>query len=216
MKDTDRIMKHASLFRGIGKDERKKLRKRLKMKTRKYETGATVLRRGDNIRSVCILVSGSLLIQSDDYWGRRNILSVITPGDIFGEAYAMNGTPLMDNVTAAADSEIVFIDIESMIGSGSPVLIENLFSLIAGKNISLVRKLKYMTCPTIREKLMAYLSDEAEKHGSEEFLIPFSREELASFLSVDRCALSRELGKMRDDGLLEFRRNRFHLSENRG
>ena len=112
--------------------------------------------------------------------------------------------------------QIVFIDIESMTGSGSPVLIENLFSLIAGKNISLVRKLKYMTCPTIREKLMAYLSDEAEKHGSEEFLIPFSREELASFLSVDRCALSRELGKMRDDGLLEFRRNRFHLSENRG
>ena len=172
MKDTDRIMKHASLFRGIGKDERKKLRKRLKMKTRKYETGTAVLRRGDNISAVCILVSGSLLIQSDDYWGRRNILSVITPGDIF-------------------------------------------FSLIAGKNISLVRKLKYMTCPTIREKLMAYLSDEAEKHGSEEFLIPFTREELASFLSVDRCALSRELGKMRDDGLLEFRRNRFHLSENR-
>ena len=142
MKDTDRIMKHASLFRGIGKDERKKLRKRLKMKTRKYETGTAVLRRGDNISSVCILVSGSLLIQSDDYWGRRNILSVITPGDIFGEAYAMNGTPLMDDVVAAADSEIVFIDIESMTGSGSPVLIENLFSLIAGKNISLVRKLK--------------------------------------------------------------------------
>ena len=64
---------------------------------------------------------------------------------------------------------------------------------------------------TTREKLIAYLSDEAKKQKSASFTIPFNRQQLADFLSVDRSAMSNELCKMRTEGLLEFEKNRFRL-----
>lgn len=73
--------------------------------------------------------------------------------------------------------------------------------------------LKSRSSSTTREKLMSYLSEEAKKHNSTEFSIPFNRQQLADYLSVDRSAMSNELCKMRDEGLLTFEKNRFTLSD---
>jgi CRP-like cAMP-binding protein len=62
-----------------------------------------------------------------------------------------------------------------------------------------------------REKLISYLSEEAKRHNSGTFVIPFNRQQLADYLAVDRSAMSNELGKMRDDGLLMFDKNQFTL-----
>ena len=68
-----------------------------------------------------------------------------------------------------------------------------------------------MALRSTREKLISYLSEEAKRHKSDSFRIPFNRQQLADFLSVDRSAMSNELCKMRDEGLLEFHRNSFRL-----
>ena len=70
-----------------------------------------------------------------------------------------------------------------------------------------------MSKRTTREKLISYLSEEAKKQKSSKFTIPFNRQQLADFLSVDRSAMSNELCKMRDEGLLEFEKNQFVLFE---
>ena len=84
-------------------------------------------------------------------------------------------------------------------------------SYISEKNRKLVQKLGHMSQRTTREKLISYLSEQAKQNNSSKFEIPFNRQQLADFLSVDRSAMSNELGKMRDEGLLLFERNRFEL-----
>ena len=91
------------------------------------------------------------------------------------------------------------------------MVVQNLFFAISEKNRKLVQKLGHMSKRTTREKLLSYLSEQAARSGSAEFWIPFNRQQLADFLSVDRSAMSNELGKLRDEGLLTFEKNRFRL-----
>ena len=83
--------------------------------------------------------------------------------------------------------------------------------LLAQKNVSLVQKLEHITQPSTREKILSYLSEQAMITGRNSFTIPFNREELADYLSVDRSAMSAELSRMKDDKLLEYRKNHFIL-----
>lgn len=87
------------------------------------------------------------------------------------------------------------------------------FFALSEKNRNLVQKLGHISRRTTREKLISYLSEEAKKKNSSRFTIPFNRQQLADFLSVDRSAMSNELCKMRDEGLLQFDKNQFILLE---
>ena len=91
------------------------------------------------------------------------------------------------------------------------MVVQNLFFAICDKNRKLVQKIGHMSHRTTREKLMSYLSEEAARQNSSTVVIPFNRQQLADFLSVDRSAMSNELSKMRRDGLLLFEKNRFTL-----
>lgn len=137
---------------------------------------------------------------------------------MFGEAYAApESGPLMNDVLAVEDSAVIFLDIGKLLTvcpngcKFHAMAVKNLFFAISEKNRKLVRKLGYMSRRTTREKLIAYLSEEAKRQNSGAFSIPFNRQQLADFLSVDRSAMSNELCKLRDEGLIEFEKNRFRL-----
>ena len=91
------------------------------------------------------------------------------------------------------------------------MVVQNLFFSISQKNKTLVQKIGHISKRTTREKLISYLSEEAKRQNSASFTIPFNRQQLADFLSVDRSAMSNELCKMRDEGMLEFNKNQFKL-----
>ena len=124
---------------------------------------------------------------------------------------------IINNAVAVRQSEVLFLDINriiTMCPSGCQFhgrLIRNLLSVIATKNKILTQKLEHMSQRSTREKLLSYLSEQAQRVGKESFDIPFNRQQLADFLSVDRSAMSNELSKMRKEGLLEFDRNHFVL-----
>ena len=137
---------------------------------------------------------------------------------MFGEAYvAPDSGALLNDVIATEDSAVIFFDVNKILTVCSSacrfhsIVIQNLFYEISGKNRSLVQKLGHMSRRTTREKLLSYLSEQAKKQRSASFEIPFNRQQLADFLSVDRSAMSNELCKLRDEGLLSFERNRFQL-----
>ena len=90
-------------------------------------------------------------------------------------------------------------------------MIENLVFSIARKNLQLTEKIQHTSRRTIREKVLSYLSEESRRHGSSYFTIPFTRQQMADYLAVDRSALSKELAKMKDEGLVEYERNQFRL-----
>lgn len=214
------LLKMTGLFSGIGDEDIASMLGCLNTHVRRYGRGEYVLRQGEYASGLMMLAEGGLHIRKEDYWGGRSILSELRPGEIFGEAYiSPGGGALMNDVVTTEDSAVLFFDMDRILSvcpSACPFhsrLIKNLFCAVSEKNRSLVRKLGYMSRRTTREKLLSYLSDEAKRQGSSCVTIPFNRQQLADFISVDRSAMSNELCKMRDEGILDFHKNEFTLHD---
>lgn len=212
------ILKRTKLFAGISEEEIGSMLSCLDARLQEYKKGEYVLRQGEHLSHITVLVSGELHIQRDDYWGNRAIVNRIGVGEMFGEAYiAPESGALLNDVVAVEDSAVIFFDLRKMMTVCSSacrfhsMVVQNLFFAISEKNRMLVQKLGHISKRSTREKLISYLSEEAKKHNSSSFTIPFNRQQLADFLSVDRSAMSNELCKMRDEGLLEFEKNQFKL-----
>ncbi len=212
------ILKKTHLFKGIEDKDIVTLLSCLKANIHQYKKGEYVLRQGDYLNNLAIVLEGSLHIQNDDYWGNRSILGVISKGEIFGEAYAFSSEEaLLNDVVSIEDSSIMLINPKKIMSicssscSFHSKVIENLFYVFSEKNRKLVRKLRHISKRSIREKLMSYLSEQARKQNDPNIIIPFNRQQLAYFLSADRSALSNELSKMRDKGLIKYHKNKFTL-----
>ena len=185
---------------------------------RHYSKGQVILRSGDTVRSIGVVLSGRVLIEKADLWGNATVLDSVGPGQIFAETYAcIPQEPLMVDAVAAELCEILFVQVARVLEvcpnscAHHHDLIRNLLSLSAQKNLRLSRKIFHTAPKTIRARLLSYLSDQAIRCGRRSFTIPFNRQQLADYLYVERSALSNELSKMQQDGLIETERNYFRL-----
>lgn len=213
-----KVVEKSKLFKGIGELETASMLNCLGAYRRSYQKGGCVFRKGERITAVALLLEGAVHIQKEDYWGNLSILNEISAGEVFGETYACpDGGEMLNNAVAVKDSQVLFLDVKRVLTTCSSAcqfhgkLIQNLLSVLAMKNKMLTQKLEHMSQRTTREKLLSYLSEQSLKEGRSSFDIPFNRQQLADFLSVDRSAMSNELCKMRDEGILEFERNHFVL-----
>lgn len=218
MKKYIEILKRTHLFSGVGDDEISAMLHCLQAKLRTFKKGDYVFRQGEHIDNITVLVEGKLLVQHNDFWGNRNIINIIQIGEMFGEAYvAPESGALLNDVIAGEDSSIIFFDVKRILTICSTachfhsIVVQNLFFAISEKNRKLVQKIGHMSKRSTRSKLLSYLSEEAKRHNNSHFTIPFTRQQLADFLCVDRSAMSNELSKMRDEGLLQFDKNEFTL-----
>ena len=212
------IIKQCPLFAGIEDSNLRALLDCLMAVRRSYKKNEFVFSAGDAVGSVGIVLSGGVHVLQEDYWGNRAILAHIPPGGLFGEAFScaeIDSIPV--SVVAVEKTEILFIDYKRIITSCSSscvfhlALIKNMMKLLAQKNIMLTQKMEIVTHRTTRERLLAYLSAQAIKAGKSRFTIPFNRQQLADFLSVERSAMSAELSKMQSDGLIRTDRSDFEL-----
>ena len=206
------------LFRGMTEQETASMLNCLGGKTEVYQKEEYIYHTGDHVRAMGLILSGSVHIEKVDVWGNCNIIENIGTGQVFAETYACAPTePLMVNVVAAEACEVLFLDVKKALQTCPSVcdfhsrLIRNLLVVMAGKNLALTRKMNHITPKSIRARLLSYFSYEAIKQGKYTFTIPFNRQQLADYLSVERSALSNELSKMRNDGLLEYNKNIFTL-----
>ena len=218
MKKYIEILKRTQLFSGVIDTEISAMLNCLQAKLLTFQKGDYVFREGERIDNITVLVKGKLLVQHDDFWGNRNIVNVIRVGEMFGEAYvAPESGSLLNDVIAEEDSAVIFFDVRRILTVCSTacrfhsMVIQNLFFAISEKNRKLVQKIGHMSKRSTRAKLLSYLSEEAKRQNSSHFTIPFTRQQLADFLCVDRSAMSNELCKMRDEGLLQFDKNQFTL-----
>ncbi len=218
MKEYIEILKRTQLFSGISTEEITAMLNCLQAKLRTFKKGEYVFREGEHIDNIMVLAVGKLLVQRDDFWGNRSIVNVIRIGEMFGEAYvAPESGAILNDVVAEEDSTVIFFDVRRILTVCSTacrfhsMVVQNLFFAISEKNRKLVQKIGHMSKRSTRAKLLSYLSEEAKRHNSRHFTIPFNRQQLADFLCVDRSAMSNELCKMRDEGLLQFDKNEFTL-----
>ena len=212
------VLKRTKLFSGVGEEDISSLLSCLGARKKEYKKGEYILREGEHISDIFILVEGKIHIQKDDYWGNRSILSVISVGEMFGEGYAApESGALLNDVVAVEDSSVIFFDVKRILTTCSSacrfhnMIVHNMFFAISDKNRKLVQKLGHMSGRTTRAKLISYLSEEAKRQGSSAFTVPFNRQQLADYLCVDRSAMSNELCKMRDEGMIRFEKSRFEL-----
>ena len=218
MKNYIPILKKTVLFSGVKESEIESMLSCLQAKKYHFKKGEFVLSQGQRLDNILILLDGKLYIQQDDYWGNRSILNVVNTGEMFGESYAAPESGfVMNDVMAVEDSDVIFFDVKKILTVCSSAcrfhtaVVENHVYAISERNRSLVQKLGYMSKRTTREKLIAYLSDEAKRQSSNRFSVPFNRQQMADFLSVDRSAMSNELSKMKNEGLIDFQKNHFIL-----
>ena len=206
------------LFAGVAPENVEKMLRCLSIRQRTYEKDAYIFTAEDAPSEIGVVVRGSVHLIKEDYWGNRAIIAKIAAGGVFGEACSCTETRALPfSVVAAERSDILFLNcrkVTTTCPNACPfhaALIQNMLGLIARKNMMLTNKISHLVKRTTREKLLSYFSEQAERAGSSSFTIPFNRQELADYLSVDRSAMSTELGKLRREGLLEFRKNQFTL-----
>ena len=218
MKDFLHVIRSSQLFSGISENELAIMLSCLDTKKESFPKDAFLLRVGDTAESIGLVLSGSVLIIQEDIWGNRNILSKAGPGQTFAEVFACApGAVLNVSVEAESAVTVMFLHIRRVLSvcpsacSHHSRIIRNLLGELAEKNLRLNEKLTHMGQRTTRAKLMSYFSAEAQRRGGYEFDIPFSRQQLADYLGVERSGLSLELGKMRDEGLLDFHKSHFLL-----
>lgn len=190
----------------------------LETREERFPKDTFLLRTGDTAESIGLVLSGSVLVVQEDIWGNRNILSKAGPGQTFAAAYACAPGSLL-NVSVLAETPVtaMFLNVKRVLNVCPSAcehhsrIIRNLLGELAEKNLRFGEKLTHMGQRTTHAKLMSYFSAEAQRLGTYEFDIPFSRQQLADYLAVERSGLSLELGKMRSEGLLDFHKSHFIL-----
>ena len=185
-----------------------------------YKKGEILFPEGSPTEQIGVVLIGRVIIELGDVWGNNSVLSSIGPGGIFAETYAcIPGEPLMVNVTAAEDTEALLLNIRRVLEPCSKVcpyhvrLVRNLLALCAGKNLQLSRRVLHTGPKSIRKRLLSYFSECIKRTGSYSFDIPYNRQQLADYLSVERSALSNELSIMQRDGLIRYEKNHFDVME---
>ena len=213
-----RVLQNCQLFAGIDESSLNYLLDCLSARQRHFGKNSFIYLTGDRIDSVGVVLEGAVHVLREDFWGKREIVTRIEQGAMFGEAFACASVEKIPvSVQAVEESDVLFLNCSRIISYCSSAcayhttLVKNLTLLLAGRNLALVQKLEHITQTTTRGKLLSYLSKEAQLAGRNTFSIPFNREELADYLSVERSAMSAELSKMQDDGFIRYHKNNFEL-----
>lgn len=214
----EQFLTQTRLFHNIAPADLRPMLECLGAEQKRFEKSAVIYRAGDIVRAIGLVLSGRVQVENDDFWGNKSVLASIGVGETFAETYAfLPQEPMLVNVVAAEACDVLFLNAEQVIQTcpdACPyhsMLVRNLLMVSAQKNLELSRRSFHTAPKTIRGRVLSYLSFQAAHCGSQAFSIPFNRQQLADYLSVDRSALSNELGKMQREGLLMVTHNRFCL-----
>ena len=212
------VLRTSGIFSGISEEETEKMLHCLEVRPETFQKDEYILRAGDRVEAFGLVITGKVLIIQEDFWGNRNILAAVGEGHCFAETFACSpGAVLNVSVMAQTNVQVLFLNVKRILTtcpstcSHHSRMIRNLLSELAEKNLRLNEKITHLGQRSRRAKILSYLSAEAQRHGSAEFDIAFSRQQLADYLSVDRSGLSLELSRMQEEGLLEYRKNHFVL-----
>lgn len=215
--DTRQLQK-SMLFRGMTETEISNALQVLEAREKNFQKSETLLIAGTITERMGLVLEGSVTIESNDVWGNRTIISHVGKGQVFAETYALlENEPMLVDVTASEDCRILFLRsgrIQSLKSSLEPWILKyvtNLLTISMHKNLILSGRSFHTAPKTIRGRVMAYLNSVSLQRHSREFDIPFDRQQLADYLNLERSALSKEIGKMMREGLIDCRKNHFSI-----
>ena len=212
------ILSQCPLFAGISQEELKSMLSCLDGRIIQTPKGSPVFLEGEPAAFVGVVLSGKVQILRTDFYGNRSVLTVVSPGGLFGEAFACAGVETLPvSALALENAGVLLLDCRRVLTScpnACPFhkeLVQNLLRGIAQKNLILTQKIRCMSQKTTQEKLMEFLLEQAKQHGRAEFVIPYDRQALADYLGVERSAMSAEISKLKKAGRIDCSGSRFRV-----
>ncbi len=206
------------IFYGINEQDRNALLGCLQAVKKTYLKGEVIFDVGDDLTSVGYILEGEVQLSKDDYDGNKVIVSNVGPNETFGEAFVCAGVDKSEvSATALVETQILLLNFHRILSvcvNTCPFhkkLIENIIKTIATKNIMLQKRIELLSKKTLRERILHFLRTEKKKTKKEIFEIPYSREQMALYISADRSALSRELSNMKNENIIDYDKNTFRL-----
>ena len=189
-----------------------------KTRFKTYMKNERIVNQGNDIEDVVLIVKGGAIAENIDSLGNVNIVSELERGDVFGlESAVAHEDCFRDSLVAKQKTLVLFMNKHRILNpcfnrcKRHEVVVKNIMRLVADSHIKLLDKLVHMSKKTTREKLLSYLVSESKKSDSEYFEIPFNKTELANYLSVDRSAMSTELSKMKEEGIIDFDKRSYRI-----
>ena len=206
------------LFKGIKRDNIPVMLECLKPKVHTYDKNDFIAITGEAFDRVGIVLGGEATVSKETAAGNRTIMTMLKKGDMFGEMLAFSSQTFWPaTVQALEPCKVLFLPKEKIISECDRLcpwhhqLINNLLSIISDRALVLNKKVEYLSIKSMRGKLSSYLLEEYKRKGSKNITLPLKRNELADFLNVSRPSMSREICKMRDEGIIDFHLSAFRI-----
>ena len=217
MNELTHLLKSSALFRDLSEDT---IESRLLPlgNLQEYTRGSFLILPQEQLDSFGLVISGAVHTVHISIDGDSRIMDAWEAGDFYGIDLMCTRSRLSPyHAMAAQNSRVLLFPVAMVLEPGSlpetdrQNILRRLLTIIAHENMRKDYRLAILSQKGLRERIMTYLTMQAGKRGTATFTIPFSREELASFLCVNRSALSHELTLMRRDGLIRCRKSSFTL-----
>ena len=206
------------LFQGLDMEEINEVLQRFHGLIKHFPKSDYIYLAGDCVENLCVVLEGTVQMIKEDIWGEKAIIANLGAGSVFAENFLGRlGDRSVVSYFVASDSEVLMLPLGRMLfdsntnSKASQRLMCNIVSILADNNTRLIEKTEILCKNTLRSKILAYLEQEARNNGSHRFTIPFNRTDLANYLDADRSALTRELARMREEGLIDYNKNTFEL-----
>ena len=204
------------LFQGLAREEISEILQSFPAMIKHFPKSDYIYLAGDCVENLCVLLEGKVQMIKEDIWGEKSIISSLEPGSVFAENF-LGSLSERSGVSyfVATDSEVMMLPLGKLLADVSLQsralrrLLCNVVSILADNNTRLLEKTEILCQRTLRGKILAYLEQEARNQGCNEFTIPFNRTDLANYLDADRSALTRELARMKDEGIIDYEKNTF-------
>ena len=207
------VLKRCPLFFGLENREIGELLDGLGAEIRTCDRRECILTEGQPAGTMGVVLCGSVQVAQTDFFGGRSVLSVLGPSELFGAVSACAGTAAIPaEVTACGSARVLLLEWDRLAAAPyAGQVLCNLARLLAEENLAFRSHSQVTSRRTTREKLLAYLDQQAREQGSACFDIPLDRQGLADYLEVERSGLSAEIGKLSREGVLHSRRSHFEL-----
>ena len=206
------------LFQGLDREEINEVLQKFHGLIKHFPKSDYIYLAGDCVENLCVVLEGTVQMIKEDIWGEKSIIANLGTGSVFAENFlGQLGDRSSVSYFVASDSEVLMLPLGRTLfdsdtsSKASQRLICNIVSILADNNTRLIEKTEILCKKTLRSKILAYLEQEARNHGCRSFTIPFNRTDLANYLDADRSALTRELARMKEEGLIDFTKNSFEL-----
>lgn len=206
------------LFEGLDKAQIEAMLPCLGVREVSFGEGTEIIELGARLSEVGALTEGKAAVFQVNSRGEKTLTKTLKPGDLFGETFICAGIPDSPvSVVAETECTVLFIHFNHLLTGCANACtfhsraIQNLIKMLAKRTITLDQKVEVLTKRTTREKLITYLEMLQEEQGNEIIEVPINRGKLADYLSVDRSAMSREIGKLCSEGVIECDHNRFRI-----